>query len=87
LRNFADTGWEPQHVYDHLDRLEKILPFPVYRVTKGNIRDDIASVRPNGKFLKVDIPAFVAVDGKPGGLINRSCTRDYKIDPIRKKVR
>lgn len=84
---FADTGWEPAHVYDHLTKLEQILPFPVYKVSNGNLRSDIASVRPHGRFLKVDIPAFVSVNGKPSGLINRSCTRDYKIDPIRKKVR
>ncbi|MER9768947.1 hypothetical protein NKJ09_23115 [Mesorhizobium sp. M0189] len=84
---FADTGWEPAHVYEHLDRLEKLLPFPVYRVSAGNLRDEIASVRPTGKFLKIDIPAFVSNNGKPGGLVNRSCTRDFKIDPIRRKVR
>ena len=26
---FADTGWEPQAVYDHLDWLESYLNFPV----------------------------------------------------------
>lgn len=84
---FADTQWEPAHVYTHLDWLEKLLPFPVYRVTQGDLRGGIAAQRPKGKFLKVDIPAFVSVDGVPSGLINRSCTRDYKIDPIRRKVR
>lgn len=37
---FADTQWEPSHVYDWLDWLEKQLPFPVYRVTHGNLRTD-----------------------------------------------
>ena len=38
---FADTGWEPQAVYKHLDWLESELPFPIRRVSNGNIRDDI----------------------------------------------
>lgn len=84
---FADTQWEPAHVYAHLDQLEPLLPFPVYRVTNGNLREQIASPRPKGKFLKIDIPAYVSVNGHSGGLINRSCTRDFKIDPIRRKVR
>jgi hypothetical protein len=37
---FADTGWEPMAVYEHLARLEAVLPFPVYRVSGGNIRED-----------------------------------------------
>jgi hypothetical protein len=85
---FADTQWEPKRVYEHLDWLEKQLPFPVYRVTHGNLREEIASERPKGKFLKVDIPAFVKnPDGSSGGLINRSCTQDYKIRPIIRKIR
>ena len=28
---FADTGAEPQRVYDYLDWLEEELPFPVHR--------------------------------------------------------
>ena len=27
---FADTGWEPQAVYDHLDWLESYLNFPCF---------------------------------------------------------
>lgn len=85
---FADTGWEPKHVYEHLDKLEKLLPFPVYRVSAGNLREKgIGAVRPNGKFLVLDIPVFVANAGVPGGMTNRSCTRDYKIVPIQRKVR
>lgn len=40
---FADTGWEPKQVYDHLDRLEEVAKaagIPVYRVSSGNIRED-----------------------------------------------
>lgn len=84
---FADTQAEPAAVYEWLNWLEKQLPFPVHRVTHGNLLTDTLSQRPKGKFLRVDIPAFVVSNGKVDGLINRSCTRDYKINPIRKKLR
>lgn len=84
---FADTQAEPKAVYEWLDWLEKQLPFPVYRVTAGNLKEHVAAERPKGKFLKVDIPAFVKAPDGSTALINRSCTRDFKIDPIRRRVR
>lgn len=42
---FADTGWEPAAVYEHLDRLEREVArpagIPIHRVSAGNIRDDV----------------------------------------------
>jgi 3'-phosphoadenosine 5'-phosphosulfate sulfotransferase (PAPS reductase)/FAD synthetase len=38
---FADTGAEPEAVYRHLDWLEDQLPFPVHRVSAGNLADEI----------------------------------------------
>lgn len=41
---FSDTGWEPSDVYDHLDALERFSAgagVPVYRVSHGNLRDDV----------------------------------------------
>jgi len=38
---FADTMAEPQGVYAWLDWLEGQLPFPVIRVSKGNLYEDI----------------------------------------------
>ena len=77
---FADTQWEPQGVYDHLDWLEKQLPFDVYRITKGNIR---SSAIHNGFS---EIPFFGLENGKKT-MGRRQCTNDYKIQPIRKKLR
>ena len=40
---FADTGWEPQAVYRHLEWLEGIAGehgIPVHRVSVGNIKED-----------------------------------------------
>ena len=82
---FADTQWEPQAVYDHLEWLmsSNVLPFPVHVVTAGSLREVIGKPRPTGKYARVDVPAFV----KPGGMITRSCTKNFKIEPLRRKVR
>lgn len=47
---FADTGYEPEGVYEHLNWLEKQLPFPTYRVTQGNIKQDsLSGLNTHGK--------------------------------------
>lgn len=40
---FADTGWEPKAVYDHLAWLmsPNVLPFPVHIVSAVNIRSSL----------------------------------------------
>ena len=84
---FADTGWEPPLVYQHLDWLEKQLSFKVVRLSAGNIRDNIMEgVAPDGhKFL--GIPVFtINSDGSKGRLI-RQCTSNYKVEPIQAYLR
>jgi 3'-phosphoadenosine 5'-phosphosulfate sulfotransferase (PAPS reductase)/FAD synthetase len=82
---FADTGWEPRAVYEHLDRLEKRLPFPVYRVSAGNLREETVkestTIKKAGSFSA--IPWFTS----DGGMGRRQCTAHYKIDPLAKKQR
>ena len=84
---FADTGWEPAAVYRHLDWLENELSYPVYRVSAGNIRDDLLEGHtPTGKNF-ISIPVYtVGPDGKPG-LSKRQCTSEYKLKPIFDKIR
>ena len=70
---FADTKFEPAHVYSWLSFLEKQLPFPVYRVhAKTALRDEPGR-----------LPLFI----KSGGILSRSCTEKHKIRPIMKKLR
>jgi 3'-phosphoadenosine 5'-phosphosulfate sulfotransferase (PAPS reductase)/FAD synthetase len=134
---FADTGWEPDAVYRHLDRIEREVAqpagIPVYRVSVGNIRED--ALNPEHHFASMPLhilgeprqvrdilashpctcawagrregdlspdPAdcprcenrgqIVDVWGKPRierteGLARRQCTNEYKIVPIKRKVR
>lgn len=81
---FSDTGWEPPKVYDWLDWLEEQLPFPVHRVQAGNILDDIL----NGNQKNyTTIPFYLGKDGKRISMGRRQCTNQYKLIPIRKKIR
>jgi len=89
---FADTGAEPQEVYDWLNWLEKQLSFPVHRVFKGDLTKDSLAInyrKTDGtEYIKSIIPKFgLMPDGTVVGAIGRACTSDYKIRPILKKVK
>jgi len=89
---FADTGSEPRAVYDHLDRLIPALPFPVYRVTPknvGSLGDEILKAA-RGDSLRgshMRPPVFVKNADGSRGMVRRQCTREFKIDPIERKIR
>ena len=83
---FADTGWEPRAVYEHLDRLEAAAQasgVPVYRVSAGNLRSD--ALDPDHHFAS--LPLYVRRHDGGRGMIRRQCTREYKLAPIRRQVR
>lgn len=80
---FADTGSEPEAVYRHLDWLELELPFPVYRVSVGNLGEQILGAMTGTNRMDARPPFFTL----RGGMLRRQCTQDFKILPIVKKVR
>ncbi|MGI5457508.1 hypothetical protein ACQEWB_30950 [Streptomyces sp. CA-249302] len=84
---FADTGWEPNAVYSHLDRLEREVAkpagIPILRVTSGNIRSD--ALDPDHRFASM--PLYILNQDGKAGMTRRQCTGEYKIKPIKKKVR
>ena len=83
---FADTGWEPKAVYQHLERLEATAQaggVPVHRVGAGNLRRD--ALDPDHHFAS--LPLFVRRADGGRGMIRRQCTREYKLTPIRRQVR
>lgn len=87
---FADTQAEPASVYKWLDWLEAKLPFPVHRVTAGNMTKNMMALRTakdGRKWTKSCIPAFMKAPDGSVGLLGRSCTADYKIAPILKNLR
>lgn len=79
---FADTQDEPIAVYDWLRKLEKVLPFPVLRVTFGKLSEGILN---DWGFSQ--IPAWMAGKNGHPTLGRRQCTKYYKILPIRREIR
>ena len=93
---FADTGWEPESVYAHLNRLMAYAnehDFTIHLVQNsskrsvGNIKaDHLRAV--NGEVGRVSHMPLYSDAGTSGNMpLVRSCTIDYKIAPIEKKIR
>ena len=89
---FADTKWEPQAVYQHLEWLEfqaTAAGIPVYRVSAGDLRQDALTKwvqGVGGRFAS--IPLFVnSPSSGREGIIRRQCTKEYKVDPIERFIR
>lgn len=88
---FADTQWESGATYAYLDYLEKRLTFPLYRVTRGSLRK-AAIFMANARYEPgmgvgdhyAMIPFFML---STGGMGRRTCTADYKIQPVAQKQR
>lgn len=83
---FADTGWEPRAVYEHLAWLETELSFPVHHVSAGDLRaDTIAATNSTGQRFAAVPWHTLSPRGKPG-MGRRQCTKEYKLRPIQRKV-
>lgn len=83
---FADTGWEPRAVYEHLFRLRDVLEgagIPLHLVGNGNLRKD--AIDPQHRYAS--IPYFVRNPDGSDGMGRRQCTSEYKLAPINRKVR
>lgn len=88
---FADTGWEPAVVYEHLARLEAACTIPIVRVKAppakgrptGDLRADSLTV---GAFVRM--PVFVADrTGLRESMVRRQCTEEYKLKPLKAEIR
>lgn len=84
---FADTGWEPPGVYEHLDWLEEQVAgvIPIHRVSAGDLRADLVKALETGERW-VGVPLHI-VGEKGHGQMRRQCTREYKLDPIARQLR
>jgi len=80
---FADTQWERKVVYDNVDRLERIATdagIPFERVTAGALRDTAVE----DDFVPMPVYGF---HGDKPVVMRQQCTMDWKIKPIRRRVR
>jgi hypothetical protein len=89
---FADTQAEPEGVMRWLDWLEKQLPFPVIRVTRGDLTAESLKVVPFAKdktrhWVKSLIPAFIENKDGSRGIMGRQCTFSYKVEQLEKATR
>lgn len=89
---FADTGAEPQAVYDHLRWLKSgnVLPFPVHVVKAGDILADMRKQRSGEKAGgggRTPSAPFFAQGKKGSAPLSRQCTGHYKIEPINLEAR
>ena len=85
---FADTGWEPQSVYNNIEWLESQVSFPITRVSNGrSLLDDVKNgVNAQGQPW-LTLPVYLAdQEGNADGINWRQCTKNYKLDPIRRAV-
>ncbi len=61
---------------------------PILRVSAGNIRHDVLQSK-DGKTRFATMPLYVRspAGSAPEGVLRRQCTREYKIEPITRKIR
>ena len=80
---FADTGFEPQSVYDQLELTKKFVNgrIPIHVVNSGNIKEDTLKSVASGE-RSASMPFFTDT-----GMVMRQCTDEYKIRPVRRKIR
>lgn len=87
---FADTQAEPKSVYTWLDWLSSRLPFPVQKVTAGNLTKVSTMPKISSKsgeaYLPSSIPAFVRNTEGSIGTVLRQCTDKHKLAPLRKAI-
>ena len=89
---FADTMAEPQSVYRWLDWLERQLPYPVIRVSRGDMTKESLTLRefkndPSRHWSKNLLPAYIQNQDGSIGLLGRDCTADYKVRVLIKEAR
>jgi hypothetical protein len=92
---FADTQWEPEAVYRHLEWCREHAAkcgITIDTRSAGNLRDDLIEFwgprrkSADGKRY-ASIPAFVANPDGSRGIVRRQCTSEYKINVIERYVR
>ena len=88
---FADTGDEPKPVYEWMQQCRRDaeaagILFHIVKSPKGQLSRHVTESVQNGK--RLDSPPFFTI-GENGAAtpISRSCTREWKIDPIRRKTK
>lgn len=95
---FADTGWEPKAVYEHLDWLQARAEaggVPVHRVSAGNLKQALLDAVAGKTNSVANPPFFVRNADAKGeydtpdrdGMLWRKCTSQFKVNVVRREIR
>jgi len=85
---FADTQAEPSKVYEYLNWIKEELPFPVHIVSHGDLKQiKIVTSKKGYKYVESMVPGYTTDDAGKKGMVQRRCTKNYKIDPIARSIR
>jgi len=85
---FADTGWEPQAVYQHMMAMRTFAEsngIKFHIVSAGNIRQD--ALDPTKRFASMPLYFTGRSENDSDGIGRRQCTREYKLNPLQIKLR
>lgn len=87
---FSDTGWEPASIYAWADKVNEYIKErynkEIIFTDGGSIRADLISASENDERM-ASLPFFIKKPSGAEGMIMRQCTDQYKIQPVKKKVR
>jgi len=87
---FSDTGWEPEIVYKWIEKVNKYIKKnfnrEIHFTSFGNIYHDTLNKEGSGKTV-ASMPLFVLNEGNKKSMLHRQCTIQYKIAPVKKKIR
>ena len=91
---FADTGAEPQAVYEHLRWLmsPNVLPFPVHIIKWRDLRQDLYEAGegrgpPGLEEGFVAPPFFATNEDGARAMLSRHCTQNYKLRPLERYIK
>jgi hypothetical protein len=78
---FADTGDEPEYIYEYLEVVKQWSDIPIEVCQHGVLSED------SDKRQFACVPAYSSNADGSSSLLRRQCTREYKISPIQQHVR
>lgn len=92
---FADTGWESAGTYAHLEWLKQASRTPIITASAEmsifdhSMMSQYRRTHPDESIsiCGLSLPVFVSENGNKGGMSHRQCTRNFKLDPIRRETR
>jgi len=88
---FGDTKVEPKSVYVWLDWLEKRLPFPVIRASRGDLGESALRLRTSAKtghrYFGTSLPIYTLGPKGEAGMLRRDCTLDFKVAVVRREAK